>query len=349
MLRFLIVGYGVMGVRHAQELRESGLGGVAAVYDADPLRRQVAAGAGFAVCDSLGALLDVPAECALVTTPNDTHTALACALLGSGRRVLVEKPAAMSADGLRRMYEAAGAAGKTLCVNQNRRWDRDFIGLRRVIDGGMLGRLTRLESRVQGSRGLPVGWRREKARGGGLLYDWGPHLVDQALLALGGATPEAVDCRMDRVLGYGVEDGFRLTLTYPGGLTAHIEAATCNYIAMPRFYLCGRDGTAMIDDWRGPCRVVQCASWDDGARGATGSTGVMTPRGPDTTRSFTLPLQPASRFEALRNFCAAVRGEEAPHVTRRQAMDVMRVLDAARASAAAERPVALKLGIEEWE
>ena len=161
-----------MGMRHALNLRESGLGSVAGVYDPDPARRQAARDAGLNACESLEALLKVPADCALVTTPNDTHERLCCRLLHSGRHVLVEKPAAMTCGELAGIYRAADDAGRVFTVHQNRRWDRDYVAIRRVIDENMLGRLTRMESRVHGSRGIPAGWRRDSARGGGMLYDW---------------------------------------------------------------------------------------------------------------------------------------------------------------------------------
>jgi len=346
MHRFLIAGYGTMGVRHAMNLRESGLGSVAGVYDPDPQRRLAAREAGLDACDSLDALLEVEADCALVTTPNDLHRSMACRLLRSGRHVMVEKPAAMNCAELAGIYDAADASQRLFTVHQNRRWDQDFAIMRRVIDESLLGRLTRLESRIHGSRGVPAGWRRERCHGGGMLFDWGPHLVDQVLLAFDDLEPEALCCRKEYVYHYEVEDGFRLTLFYPGGFSALIEVSTCNYIAMPRFYLCGRDGTAIIDDWREPCRVVQCTSWNDGAmaRSAPGHTGVMADRDEASMRSFTIAPQPVDRFEYLRNFCAAVRGEEDVHVTRRQAMRVMRVLEAAAASADSGQPV--KLGQE---
>ena len=348
MHRFLIVGYGVMGVRHAMNLRESGLGEVAGVYDPNPQSRLAAREAGLSVCDSLDALLEVPADCAVVATPNDTHHRLACQLLRSGRHVMVEKPAAMSCEALAGIYAVADAAKRIFTVHQNRRWDQDFVSIRRVIDDNLLGRLTRMESRIHGSRGIPAGWRRQRSHGGGMLYDWGPHLVDQVLLAFDGIAPEALFCQKEYVLQYEVEDGFRLILQYPEGLSAFIEVGTCNYIALPRFYLCGRDGTAIIDDWRNPCRIIQCTSWSDGSarRRAPGHTSIMSERDGTTVRRIDMAPQPVSRYEYLRNFCAAVRGEEAVHVTRMQAMRLMYVLEAAAASAASGQLVKLRQSCE---
>lgn len=343
MLKFIIAGFGGIGVWHANHIRESGMAEVAGVCDISPDRREAARAQGFAAFDTMAALLASDADCAVVATLNDTHEALAAALLQSGKHVIVEKPAALGEASLRAMYAAADGAGRLLSVHQSRRWDVDFAAVKRVIDEGMLGRLTSLESRIHGSRGIPSDWRRSKAHGGGMLYDWGVHLIDQALLALNFQAPESVDCRFSHTFGGEVDDGFFLTLMFPGGLRAYIEMNTCNFIAMPRFYVCGRDGTAIIEDWQRPCRVTQCFAWrEPDAESRVIKT--MSPRDGATTRTTELERPAARSFEYLRNFCAAVEGREPLHVTREQALMVLRVVDAAFASAAAGRPVALTDG-----
>lgn len=336
--RFIIAGYGGMGERHADRIRDCGYAEVTGIYDADPARRALARARGYAVCESPDALMALDADCALLATPNDTHAALVVALLESGRHVLVEKPAALNLRQMRAMYDAAERAGRLLSVGLNRRWDSDFLGIRQVLESGELGALLCLESRIHGSRGIPGGWRLRPEQGGGMLYDWGVHLIDQALTALHYARPEGVSCALSHALGYEVDDGFRLTLTFPGGARVYIEVGTCNFIAMPRFYVCARQGAAMIDDWRGPCRVTRCLSWDE----APGGTArLMSPRDGATTREARLALPPSRPDEVLRNFCAAARGEEALNVTRAQVELLTAVIDAAFASAASGAPASL--------
>ena len=343
MHRFVIIGYGAMGIWHASHLSGSGIALVAGIYDTDPQKRALARKHGFQVFDSMDELLDCDAEMAVVTAPNDCHMLLSCLLSASGKHVLVEKPAALNEKDLALMYEAADKAGRLLAVHQNRRYDRDFLMIREVLRQNELGEPFRLESRIHGSRGIPEGWRKEKARGGGMLYDWGVHLIDQALLAFQDSVPQSVFCSMYHVLEKETDDGFFLIINFSDGKSAHIEVGTCNFIPMPRFYLCCRSGTAIINDWRDPCRVTKCIAFreedvmpDSGGKRVR---KIMAPRDELTTRSYLVRPQTADRFALLRNFCAAAEGKEDLLITREQTMAVMRVIDAAFRSAETGRQV----------
>ena len=78
--------------------------------------------------------------------------------------------------------DKAVQTGKFLTVHQNRRWDEDFLAVKNLYDHGWMGTPFRIESRVHGSRGIPGDWRQKPERGGGMVLDWGVHLLDQALM-----------------------------------------------------------------------------------------------------------------------------------------------------------------------
>lgn len=336
MHRFLIVGYGSIGERHASHVRNSGLGEVAGIYDVNADRKAAAGGQGFPVFSNFEHLLEADADMAIVASPNELHSAQTCALLRAGKHVIVEKPAALTEKELRGMFACAGEAGRLLTVHQNRRWDSDFCAVRRIMEEKLIGDVFSLESRVHGSRGIPGLWRREASHGGGMLYDWGPHLIDQALLAYGWQEPETVYCTLSHILGLPVDDGFRLELYYPGERRAFIEVSTWSFIPMPRFYLCGREGSALIHDWREPCRVTRYTR-----PGEEENARTMTERDEQTTQSFTLERPEADHDAFLQNFCAAAEGRESLYVQPGQALLVLRVIDAAFRSAALSRPVRL--------
>lgn len=346
MHRFLVLGYGAMGMWHAGHLKKSGFADAAGVYDIDPDRRALAREHGFQVFDSMEELLQCEADMAVAATPNESHDELACMLLRTGKHVLVEKPAALNEKELLHMYAEAEKTGKILAVHMNRRFDRDFLAVQNVLTQGLLGSPFRLESRIHGSRGVPDGWRR-KNPGGGMLYDWGVHLIDQALLAFQDDLPVRVYCRMSHILEKEVDDGFALTMYYGDGKTVIIEVSTCNFIPMPRFYLCGTTGTAVIRDWREPCQVTQCTAWREEdvmpvIRG-NGITKTMSPRDELTTRSFQTEQRLGDPYELLRNFCAAAEGKEELLVKKEQTLSVMRVIDAAFRSAETGSPVEISL------
>ena len=123
----------------------------------------------------------------VVATPNRLHAPIATKALASGRHVVVDKPMAMDVAEGERLIEAASRAGRLLTVYHNRRWDGDFLTVRRLLAEGALGSLDSLESRFERVAAVDTSWRESAAEVGGPLRDLGPHLVDQALLLFGPA------------------------------------------------------------------------------------------------------------------------------------------------------------------
>lgn len=117
----------------------------------------------------------------LVATPNDAHLPYVLKAAECGKNVIVEKPAALSGAEAERMYAAAEKAGIVFSPHQNRRWDDDYLSVRSIYESGEIGKVYRIESRVMGSNGIPGAWRRIKSQGGGMMLDWGVHLIDQML------------------------------------------------------------------------------------------------------------------------------------------------------------------------
>lgn len=328
-----IVGYGYIGAIHAEYIRSCGFMKLAGIVDVSETRRQYATSQGIHVYQCLEELLgDNVVNIVLIATPNYLHCPQAIQCLNAGKHVICEKPAALSVSELQRMFDAAQAHGQVLAAHLNRRWDVDFLEVMQVLRGGMLGELYDMESRVHGSRGISVGWRREKTQGGGMLYDWGPHLVDQILLANPDARVDKVFCSFDHGSTAEVDDGFHLSLFFSNGIRAFAEAATCNYLSLPRFYLRGSEGTALIQDWRHPCRIARLRRTEGTGRpgaNCTGMTRLMAPRDEAELQIELLELPKAETGLFFRNFCATVRGDAEPVVTQQQLLRLTKVLDAA--------------------
>ena len=160
---------------------------VAGIWDVKPERREYARSRNIHVYQSLEDLLaDQSVDLVLVATPNDVHKSIAIQAMEAGKNVVSEKPVTLSSQDLREMIQASERTGRFLTVHQNRRWDEDFLSVKKLLDEGRLGEIFRLESRVHGSRGIPGDWRQEKEHGGGMVLDWGVHLLDQALLLFPG-------------------------------------------------------------------------------------------------------------------------------------------------------------------
>jgi scyllo-inositol 2-dehydrogenase (NADP+) len=161
----------------------------------------------------------------VVAAPNRHHASLALAAIDAGLPVVVDKPLAASIEDGERVAAAARAAGVVASVFHNRRWDGDFLTLRRLRDEGALGELLRLESRFERWRPEVDGdkWREgaDPADAGGVLFDLGPHVLDQALELLGPARSVYAEVRTLRP-GAQVDDDFFVALEHESGARAHL-------------------------------------------------------------------------------------------------------------------------------
>ena len=121
-------------------------------------------------------------ELVVVATPNDTHASLALAALAGGKHVVVDKPFALSLDEAAPVVAAAERAGRVLAVFHNRRFDSDFLSVQAAIARGDVGEVVHFESHFDRYRPqVRDRWRERAGGGGGIWYDLGPHLIDQAL------------------------------------------------------------------------------------------------------------------------------------------------------------------------
>ena len=127
------------------------------------------------------------------------------------------------------------------------------------------------------------------------------------------------------------------------GLTALIEVGTSNFISMPRFYMTGTNGSAMVNDWREDCRVVCCKNWDEKdvvpVVTAAGLTKTMAPRDEKTITESVVQRPESDVHDFYRNVCAAIDGREKQIVTHEQLMRVMRIMEAAFDSDSRKAPV----------
>ena len=246
-MKVAVVGYGGMGGWHANHLQNSDVAELAGIYDIKEERCELARSRGIYAYSSYEELLaDRSVELITVAIPNDVHEEVVVAALNAGKNVICEKPVTLSMESLERMIKASERNGVRFTVHQNRRWDVDYLAMKQIHDSGEIGKVLNIESRIHGSRGIPSDWRGIKQYGGGMLYDWGIHLIDQVLMILGFDKVESVYCIADNITNKEVDDGFRLDLTFTTGSRATIEVGTYNFIAMPRFYMRAEKGTALI-------------------------------------------------------------------------------------------------------
>ena len=332
----VVIGYGGMGGWHTRYLKDSDVAQLLGIYDIKPERCKAAEEAGIYAYPSFEAVLeDERVDFVTLAVPNELHKPLAIQALRSGKNVISEKPVTLDCEELKEICEEAKRAGKLFTAHQNRRFDCDYLMTRRAYRSGRLGKVTSVESRYQGSRGIPGDWRGKKEHGGGMIYDWGVHLIDQMLGIVDDKKIESVYCRCHHITNDEVDDGFRLELYFEDGLSGHIEVGTTNFISLPRFYITGVNGTGVVNDWRDECRVVVCKSWEDKDVApvvtSAGFTKTMAPRDEKTTEEFVIPRPESDVHDFYRNFAEAIltNGETPLLVTHEQLMRSMKIMMAA--------------------
>jgi predicted dehydrogenase len=154
------------------------------------------------------------AELVVITSPNHSHFPLARAALQQGKHVLLEKPLVLSHEEGRQLALLARQNGRKLAVYHNRRFDGDFLTLQQLINRGELGTIHYFESHFDRFRPEPrARWREQAGPGSGILWDLGPHLIDQALCLFGMPQAISATCRTLRPSGE-TTDYFHLQLHY---------------------------------------------------------------------------------------------------------------------------------------
>lgn len=326
-----VIGYGGMGAGfHVKNLLTSDVCNLAGIYDIDEKKCELARKNGIKVYSSREELLsDSTIDMVTIATPNDVHEEIAIDALNHGKNVISEKPVTLSMESLERMIAAAKANHKIFSVHQNRRFDVDALAMKKIHDSGEIGEVINIESRIHGSRGIPSDWRGIKKYGGGMLYDWGVHIIDQACMILG-YDVASVRCTFDHITNDEVDDGFQLWLEFKNGQKAYLEVGTYNFIAMPRFYMRAKGGSAIITDWRVPAHVVKCKAWNEAdvlpVQNASGLTKTMAPRDSITVDEYDIEKPHSDVHDYYRNFVRAIDGLEEQMVTHDQMRCVLKII-----------------------
>lgn len=343
-MRVGIVGYGFAGRRfHAYLISRVPELRLTAVASRDPeRRRQAEQDYGVETVPTLDDLLarDL-ADIIVIATPHDTHCALACQAMAAGKHVVVDKVMCLSAAEAETMIACARQHGVLLTVFQNRRWDWDFLTLRQALAEDLIGAPYLFEAAIMRYR-PPRGWRAEATASGGLLYDWGAHLVDQALLLVPG-TVQAVTC-VAQYRGWGREIGsyVRLTLQFSSDVLFVIEIGNLACLEKPRWLVLGEQG-ALIRYGPDPQEAAMLAGDISAASESPEHLFRLRRCTADGVREAVLPSVRGDWTDFYRNLAAALRGEAELAVKPEEVRRAMTVFDAARESLASGGTVRVAL------
>jgi scyllo-inositol 2-dehydrogenase (NADP+) len=274
-------------------------------------------------------LADDDVALVVIATPNPSHAELARRCLEAGRHVVVDKPFAVSSAEAAPLLDIARGAGRVLTVFHNRRWDGDFRTVQRLAEEQTCGRIVLVESRFERFRPALRGvWRERQQPGSGILFDLGPHLVDQAVTLFG--LPDAVtgDVRIERDRAV-VDDAFDVTFHYPA-VRVVLRASMLAAAPGPRFVVQGTQGSYVkyhLDPQEARLAAGDASAgryWDQEPREWWGTLTRQTDSG---LESHLLPTEAGDYRRFYGNVRDAVRGTAPLAVTPEQALDVIRLLE----------------------
>jgi scyllo-inositol 2-dehydrogenase (NADP+) len=345
-LRVALIGYGLAGSAFHAPLISAAPGfSLTTIVTSDPQRQEQARRdhPEALVIPRADDLWTRAAEHALavVAAPNRVHVPLARQALDCGLAVVVDKPLATNAADAHALVEEA--RGQLLTVFHNRRWDSDYLTLRKLLASGALGEITRYESRFERWRPRlkPGAWREtaDPAAGGGVLLDLGSHLVDQALQLFGPLSHVygEIDNRRDAA---GDDDAF-LVLRHRSGTYSHLWTSLFAAAPGPRLRVLGTSAGYVVDEVDG-----QEAALRSGVRPNDGDEWGVEPesrwgRVSRGERMEAVPTEPGAWPRFYVALERAIRQGGPPPVDPADAVAVLAVLDAARVSAAERRVIAL--------
>jgi scyllo-inositol 2-dehydrogenase (NADP+) len=271
----------------------------------------------------------------VIATPNETHAPLAEAALEAGKHVVIDKPFAIDLKDADKLMALAARQQRLLSVFHNRRWDGNFLTARAVLSRADIGEINYCEIHFDRFRPkAKTGWRETDQPGSGVLYDLGPHLIDQALCLFG--MPEAViaDVTAQRD-GVVADDYFHLQLIYTQSLRVVLHASCLALHEGPRLVAHGNKGSLVVHGLDGQeAALAAGARPGDSSWGTTETVQVLVIN--DAGRH-DIPVIPGAYEQYYRSIAVAVLDGQEPAVTTKQARDVMAVLDAARQSAVERR------------
>ena len=275
----------------------------------------------------------------ILSSPPDTHVDFAGMALTAGAAVVIDKPFVPRRNDALSLVTASAAAGRPVMVFHNRRWDGDFLTIKRLIESGELGDVFAFESNFEHwAPEATSGWKDQLPTGqaGGVAYDLGSHLVDQALVLFGPAVSVRSSLRTIR-RGGGNDDYARIDLIHANGVESRLLMSRVSRGLGPRFRVLGTRGSYLSETLDGQEPALEAgARPGDPDYGVTPEAeyGILEVEGPAGIERRRVPTERGDYPEFYRRAARAIRGEGPEPVSTEDAIAVVEILEAAAESRA---------------
>ncbi len=335
VVRCGLLGYGGafnMGKGHAGWIDATPGMKTVAMCDADPARVEVAKQELPHLqrycrdADELLAMDDL--DLVVVILPHNLHAPLAIRCLEAGKHVILEKPFCLNVQEADSMINAARQQGRMLSVFHNRRWDGDYLTIKDVIARGLIGDVFHIECGIGGYNHPGFWWRSDKAISGGVLHDWGAHLVDWVLNLVPGKISQVMGDLQKRVWHMvSNEDHGQAYIRFDDGVTADVIVSSIAASQRPKWRILGTKGSIEVD-------------WDQDLKLVSYAAGIRQ----DSTVQVTLPSYGSTQY--YRNIADHLLMGEELLVTAESARRVIGVIEAAEISASSGSSIAPCRGCE---
>ena len=347
MYRFAVIGYGFIGRRHVNTLKNFEDSDCVAVCDINPKRLEEVKEIYpdmevYGSADELFEKADI--DGVIISANNNQHKDLVIKAARAGKHIICEKPAAMTVKDLDEMTAEVEKAGVTFTVHQQRRFDKDFQSVKACYDQKLVGDIYTIQSSLYGYNGNMHDWHVYKEEGGGMLYDWGVHLIDQILYMVDSRLV-SVYADVRNVINKEVDDYFKIILRFENMVTAEIELGT--YFLSDRkdwferhWYVGGNKGSMYADKFDPEGKIVRTTHLLENVPGDQDKSAASY--GP--TRSFGIPAPglivteeiphvDCEQSDYFRNYFRALDGKEEFLVKIPEVRRVLAVMEACRKSA----------------
>lgn len=350
-IRIAIIGHGFMGHEHEKML--SKMEGIKLVGFSDKDPSQLAdVKEGLKRYSSNEELInDNEVQVVLIAVNNNQHKDLVIKAARAGKDIICEKPVAMTVDELDDMLKVVNECGVKFTVHHQRRFDQDFRIIKEIYDQKSLGDVYMIKNSIYGFNGNMHDWHIYKNEGGGMLYDWGVHLIDQVLWMMPGAKVKTVFADVRNIINFEVDDYFKILLKFDNNILVEIELGT--YLLTDKkhdkwferhWLMSGNKGTSYIDGFEPVGKIVRTTHLLTNVKGAR----TMTAAGP--TRSFGPPSEGTLVVEDVpkvntchedyfKNYIKAYHGEDEFLVKIPEIRRVLSIMEAVRKSAATGKSV----------
>lgn len=347
-IKFGIIGHGFMGHEHETMLTQMDGIEVIGICDIQPKQLEDVKEGIFRYNSADELLANPDIQTVIIAANNNQHLDLVTKAANAKKDIICEKPVAMSVAELDEMMKAVQENGVKFTVHQQRRFDPDFRTIKEIYDQKTLGDIYTIKNQLYGFNGNMHDWHVFISEGGGMLFDWGVHLLDQLLWMIDSKVT-SVFATMKNVINEEVDDFFNIQLVFENGITAEVELGTYYLKDQPKWFerhwfIGGNKGSAYVDGFEPEGKIVRTTGLLTNVKGSR----TMTAAGP--TRSFgnpreglivteELPEVHTSHEDYFQQFMKAYQGEEEFFVKVPEVRRVLRLMEAIRESARIKKSV----------